>query len=61
MALTADFVVGLFEKDVRARKRMAELLASEPDVKLAMINAILRDVATKQDVENLRDIQPRGI
>jgi uncharacterized protein involved in exopolysaccharide biosynthesis len=52
--ITADDVVKLFEGDVRARKRLAELLVSEPDVRLAIINAVLRDVATKSDIEALR-------
>jgi predicted nuclease with TOPRIM domain len=54
MSITAEDIVRLFEKDARARKRLAELLVSEPDVRLAIINAILRDVATKEDVERLR-------
>ena len=53
-SITAEDVVKLFEGDVRARKRLAELLVSEPDVRLAVINAVLRDVATKSDVEALR-------
>ncbi len=54
MSLTAEEVVNLFEKDISARKRLAELLVSEPDIRLAIINAVLRDVATKQDIEELR-------
>jgi hypothetical protein len=50
----AEDVVKLFEEDVRARKRLAELLVSEPDARLAIINAVLRDVATKGDIEVLR-------
>jgi predicted nuclease with TOPRIM domain len=38
----------------RARKRLSELLVSEPDVRLAIINAVLRDVATKGDIEALK-------
>jgi len=53
LALTAEGVVGLFERDAGARKRLAELLVSEPDVRLAIINAVLRDVATKADLEAL--------
>ena len=53
-SITAEEVVNLFEADVRARKRLAELLVSEPDVRLAIINAVLRDVATKDDIEALR-------
>ena len=53
MQLTAEDVVRLFEEDERARRRLAELLVSEPDVRLAIINAVLRDVATKSDLERL--------
>jgi hypothetical protein len=53
-SITAEDVVKLFEEDVRARKRPAELLVSEPDARLAIINAVLRDVATKGDIEVLR-------
>jgi hypothetical protein len=52
--LTAEAIVELFRGDVRARKELAELLISEPDIRLAIINAVLRDVATKSDIEALR-------
>jgi molybdopterin converting factor small subunit len=52
--LTAEAIVELFKGDVRARKELAELLISEPDIRLAIINAVLRDVATKSDIEALR-------
>ena len=55
VSLTAMDIVKLFEEDTRARKRLAELLISEPDVRLAIINAVLRDVATKSDIERLRE------
>ena len=54
MGLTAEAIVELFRADARARKELAELLVSEPDVKLAIINAVLKDVATKSDIEQLR-------
>ncbi len=54
MSISADFIVDLFERDARARKRLAELLISEPDIRLAIINAVLRDVATKGDIEKIR-------
>jgi len=38
---------------------LAELLVSEPDVRLAIINAVLRDVATKSDIEKLREEMAR--
>jgi len=53
MKLTAEDVVRLFEEDERARRRLAELLVSEPGVRLAIINAVLRDVATRGDLERL--------
>jgi len=53
MGITAEEIVKLFEKDVRARKRFAELLVVEPDIRLAIINAVLRDVATKQDIRDM--------
>lgn len=53
MGITADDIVELFKKDVRARKRFAELLVVEPDIRLAIINAVLRDVATKQDIRDM--------
>jgi len=52
--LTAEAIVELFRGDARARKELAELLISEPDIRLAIINAVLRDVATKGDIEALR-------
>jgi len=52
--LSAERIVELFEKDVSSRKRLAELLVAEPDVRLAIINALIRDVATKEDIEKLR-------
>jgi len=53
MGITAEEIVKLFEKDVRARKRFAELLVVEPDIRLAIINAVLRDVATKHDIKDM--------
>jgi predicted nuclease with TOPRIM domain len=58
-SVTAEDVVKLFESDERSRKRLAKLLlpevVSEPDLRLAIINAVLRDVATKDDVAGLRE------
>jgi len=48
--ITAEDVVRLFERDAGARRRLAALLVSEPEVRLAIINAVLRDVATRQDL-----------
>jgi transposase len=38
-----------------ARKELAELPTSEPEIRLAIINAVLRDVATRGDLERLRE------
>ena len=54
MELTAEAIVELFRRDARARRELAVLLVSEPDIRLAIINAVLRDVATKSDIEALR-------
>ena len=54
-SLTANDIVRLFEEDVKARKRLAELLVVDEDVRLAIINAVIRDVATKRDLDGLRD------
>jgi len=51
--LSAERIVKLFEEDTRSRKKLAELLLIEPDIRLAMINAIIRDVATKDDIKNM--------
>jgi len=34
--------------------RLAELIVSEPDVRLFMINSILPDVAKKEDIRDLK-------
>jgi uncharacterized protein YceH (UPF0502 family) len=52
--LLFEDVVRLFEGDARARRRLAELFVSEPDVGMAVINAVLRDVATKSTLEAVR-------
>jgi chromosome segregation ATPase len=51
---STEDVAELFEGDARARRRLAELLVSEPDVRLAVINTVLRDVATKSTLEAVR-------
>ncbi|MEZ0345287.1 MAG: hypothetical protein ABWK01_01885 [Infirmifilum sp.] len=42
------------EADSRLRKRLTELLVSEPDVRLTLIKAVLAEVVTKQDIRELR-------
>lgn len=46
------------ERDEELRRRVARLLAveiaSEPELRTLILNAVLREVATKRDLENLR-------
>jgi hypothetical protein len=42
------------ERDLKMRKRLAELMVTDSDVRLAIINAVLADVATMSDLEKLR-------
>ena len=50
----AEKLVEELEADERVRKRLAKILVpeavSEPELRLAIINAVLRDVATKEDI-----------
>jgi predicted nuclease with TOPRIM domain len=63
-SVTAEDVVKLFESDERSRKRLAKLLlpevVSEPDLRLAIINAVLRDVATKEDITKVMEEIEKG-
>ena len=50
-AITAQRIVELFEKDRAALKRFATLVAGEDEVRLALLNAVIRDVATRDYVD----------
>lgn len=50
----AEKVIEEFEKDIRLRKKFAELFITEPDVRLVLINAVIAEVATKRDINELR-------
>ena len=52
--ITAKDIVELFKKDKEATKSLAELLITQPDIRPTIINAVIRDVATKQDLKELR-------
>jgi len=43
------------EKDRMARRRLAEILVTDGEVRLAIINAVLADVATKEDLRRTED------
>jgi len=49
--ITAERIVELFEKDRAALKRFAALVVSEDEVRLALVSAVLRDVATRDYVD----------
>jgi predicted ribosome quality control (RQC) complex YloA/Tae2 family protein len=51
----AEKLIEELEKDPKIRKRLAELMVTDSDVKLAIINAVLADVATKSDLEELEE------
>jgi uncharacterized coiled-coil DUF342 family protein len=51
----AERVLGEIEADRRLRMRLAELIVSEPEVRLFMLNSILPDVAKKEDIKELRN------
>jgi predicted ribosome quality control (RQC) complex YloA/Tae2 family protein len=54
MSLSAGEIVRLLKSDRDALRELAVAVASEPELRLAVINAVLADVATKQDIQQLR-------
>jgi hypothetical protein len=54
MSLSAGEIVRLLKSDKDALRELAVAVASEPELRLAVINAVLADVATKQDLQQLR-------
>jgi cell shape-determining protein MreC len=54
MSLSAGEIVRLLKSDRDALRELAVAVASEPELRLAVINAVLVDVATKQDIQQLR-------
>jgi len=54
MSLSAGEIVRLLKSDRDALRELAVAVASEPELRLAVINAVLADVATKQDLQQLR-------
>jgi len=55
MSLTAGEIVRLLKSDRDALRELAAAVASEPELRLAVINAVLADVATKHDINQLRE------
>jgi len=54
MSLSAGEIVRLLKSDRDALRELAVAVTSEPELRLAVINAVLADVATKQDINQLR-------
>jgi uncharacterized coiled-coil DUF342 family protein len=51
----AERVLEEIEADKKLKTRLAELIVSEPEVRLFMLNSILPDVAKKEDIKELRN------
>ncbi len=60
-ASIAEKLIEELEKDPKIRKRLAELMVTDSDVRLAIINAVLADVATKSDLEKLEAATKREL
>jgi flagellar biosynthesis GTPase FlhF len=54
MSVSAGEIVKLLKSDKDALRELSAAIASEPELRLAVINAVLADVATKQDLQQLR-------
>jgi predicted nucleic acid-binding Zn-ribbon protein len=54
MSLSAGEIVRLLKSDKDALRELAVAMASEPELRLAVINAVLVDIATKQDLQQIR-------
>jgi len=54
MQSLGERVLDELETDIKLRRRLAELLIREPDVRLVFVNAALATVATREDIRELR-------
>ncbi len=57
----AEKLIEELEKDPKIRRRIAELMVTDSDVRLAIVNAVLADVATKRDIERLESATKRDL
>jgi len=55
MSFSAGEIVRLLKSDRDALRELAVAVASESEIRLEVINAVLADVATKHDIQNLRE------
>jgi len=53
--MEARSIVRILKQDRGALKELAEEIVSIEDIRLAIINAVLKDVATKDDLKELKD------
>jgi hypothetical protein len=61
LSLSAGGIVRLLKSDRDALRELAVAVASEPELRLDVINAVLADVAIKQDINQLRQEKMAGI
>jgi polyhydroxyalkanoate synthesis regulator phasin len=54
MESLGERVIGEIEANKKLKMRLAELIVSEPDARLFIINSILPDVAKKEDIRDLK-------
>jgi predicted nucleic acid-binding Zn-ribbon protein len=54
MSISAGEIVKLLKSDKDALRELSSAIASEPELRLAVINAVIADVATKQDLQQLK-------
>ena len=54
MSLSAGEIVRLLKSDRDALRELAAAIVSEPELRLSVINAVVADMATKQDLLLLR-------
>ena len=54
MSLSAGEIVRLLKSDRDALRELAIAIVSEPELRLSVINAVVADMATKQDLSQLR-------
>jgi predicted aconitase len=54
MSISAGEIVKLLKSDKDALRELSAAIASEPELRLAVINAVVADVATKQDIQQIR-------
>jgi len=52
--MEAQAIVQALREDKKALKELAEEIVKVPDIRLAIVNAAMREMATKEDIKELR-------